>query len=551
MSQSLTKLGSDLFKNIEEVDLLWYSIFGSDLDKIWDKRDDALKKIVEKSRELLNRDKLRSGHATLLLRDPLSDRLYIEISTSSSLNPRMGSVPSLHLWDEKENYDSERQRCFYQLHDRLSTADEKFSKKARQDRGLTGWVAVTGFPLRVNSERAKERLEEIKHDNPEVCEKCDNYGTPIWGQRTSEFVIKDGSWSKRLLAVPIKSVSDDSVVIGVFRYVCTIESREITHLDVPILEAMARIASSIINLSRVNNIATRSNLLDLHISEVSKTGNILTLLSFFSKTFSSEITSLYIHLNCGGKEFLRLFDAHGISGPIGELRTKGLVKDYTHSSQGLTWELLQENYEKPRKHESVLDTNNWRGLNTAIFYERQLSRIGIKNLQELVDQKKHRELLENYSIKLLGQGLKDGERQLGVLKIEFPSFFDSSQHYKGHDLDFFNKCSQQIKTLLINYKNFIEGDWFLNADEKSAKEFTQLLYQIIRTRLIDKNECYDFWDNASSYMKKHRDAIEGENKELLKNLPKEERNLIKNTKKLILEWLPQKLLDEGFDHIFS
>lgn len=480
----------------------------------------------------------------------MSDRLYIEISTSSSINPHSGRVPSRHLWNKKENYDHETQRCFYQLHDRLSTADEKFSEKARQYRGLTGWVAVTGFPLRVNSERAKERLEEIKHDNPEVCEKCDAYGTPVWGQRTSEFVIKGGQWSKRLVAVPIKSVADDSIVIGVLRYVCTIESREITHFDVPILEAMARIASSILNLFRVSNLATRDHLLNIHISELTKTGNITNLLNCISSSFNSEITSLYLLLNCGGKEFLRLFDAHGISGPIGELRSKGLIQDYSDSSRGLTWELLQQNHERPKEHNSVLDTNNWRGLNTAVFYERQLSRIGIKNLRELVSQQKHRELLETYSIKLLGQGFRDGDRQLGVLKVEFPSVFDSSQHYKNHDLDFFSKCSEPIIDLLIKYKNFIEGDWFADANEKSAKEFTQLLYQIIRTRLVSESECPAFWDNVYSYMGKYSNIIEIEKKELLDNLPRQERSLIQNTKKIIIGWLPKKLLDVGFD-LFS
>jgi len=252
MSIRLTELGERLFKNVEAIQELWGNLFGQRLVSTWDNSSSALENIAEYTKKELNQGDMRNGEVTLFMRDPLSDSLILEYSTVKDLNPGHGRPPSnKHFSRRDENYDREQQCCFYTLCDRLASDEEKESSVSRETRGLTGWVCVTGYPLKVNSERSKERLEEVLQDYPWMLPEVNKYGAPAWGNHISEFPMDNpDQWSKRFLGVPVKSITSPHVTIGVLRYSSIPEGGVLTESDLYFLESMAELVSAVKNLER-------------------------------------------------------------------------------------------------------------------------------------------------------------------------------------------------------------------------------------------------------------------------------------------------------------
>lgn len=555
MDQTLSLLGSILFINTEEVQKLWHDTFGPKFEKYWGNINCALEKIVSETQKILNESGYsgneRNGHATLFLRDPLSDRLNLIFSTASFLNPNSRSPSELYFSEKSQNYDFDKKICYYQLYDRLTPDELKGELEARENRGLTGWVAVTGCPLRINSERAQPILEEIYSTNPIIHEKCKIYGVPTWGRHIAEFIIEKGKkaekWTKRFLAVPIKSIIDPSITIGVLRYTCTLEERELTRLDLPIIQSISDIISTVLNLDRIKRITMRDSLLELEMMKFRKTGNFYNFLKFIADSLGSEISSLYISIELNGREIVRLFDAYGISDEVGILRSEDLIKDHDNDMQGLTWELFNSKGDSVKVYKSVIDSNNWRGLNTEVFYKKHLSRLGIQGIDNLGKERRQKELLKTYSIKLMGMGLESDGNPLGVLKVEFPTTFDSSLHYEKDDQRFFEKCTVPIKEELSKYKSFISCEWFKKKGNNQSEEFVRLLSYILRTGLVKKDEGEQFWKNVDDYMKKHSEDIKKASVKHFKGFTCKEQDIWKNIFINIHKWLPQMLVSKLID----
>ena len=514
----LTELGERLFRNVEATQDLWENLFGQRLKATWDNSSSALKDIVEYTKKELNQGGLRNGEATLFMRDPLSDRLILEYSTVTDLNPGQGRPPSdKHFSYKDENYHEQRY-CYYDLCDRLTLDSKKDSMANRKNRGLTGWVCVTGHPLKVNSERSKERLDEILRDYPWMLPEVNKYGPPAWGNHISEFPMDDpDKWSKRFLGVPFKTVTYPHVTIGVLRYSSIPEGGVLTESDVYFLESMAELVSAVKNMDCFKTICLRSHRLPFEAKMFEETGNFYEFLQFIAKAMISKIASLYVYLNIDEKPVLRLVDAYGISGFTAELRSAGRISDYNSENTGLTWQLLHSRSDKIEVFDSVR-VEGWRGINTAIFYRDALGHHGITGIEaELENSTQRAALLDTYTIKLIGVKLKTSNNDpLGVLKVEFPSTFDSEEHYRrASDMEFFQHCAHCLSRNLQRLQSFASGSWFDSAKKGDCEEFAMLMNQMLQVQLIKRDEMSHFWEAAEAYAKKHTIQVQELNDTLI------------------------------------
>jgi hypothetical protein len=166
MRDDLGTLGEQVFANIANLQKVWFDRFGKGFHGTWQNPDEAIQEVVTSARDTLvankgtkKRKDNKELHATVFLRDPISDRLILRYSTNQDLNP--GNPDDKHDFYfssfKMNNYDTTTDRCFYQLHDRLSSA-VRAEESSRKARGLTGWVAVTGVPLKINNLKHVEAL---------------------------------------------------------------------------------------------------------------------------------------------------------------------------------------------------------------------------------------------------------------------------------------------------------------------------------------------------------------------------------------------------------
>ncbi len=424
----------------------------------------------------------------------------------------------------------------------------KNSDKARADRGFTGWVAVTGFPLRINSERSHPKIKDLMKIDNTISEKVLEYGAPEWGHRISEHKTdwREG-WSKRYLAVPVKSVNDPDITIGVLRYVCPLESKELTHIDLPILESFAKILSAIVNLERIKIVCSRDIRLELEAAYLQSSGDYDRFLKFVASSMRSAISSLYLPILIENNTHLRLMSAHGISGNVGELREQNKILDYTKITKGLTWEILTSHSESI-VHNSVLDSKGWAGLNTNIFYRQIFEALGVGKLHMLDSAADQKQLLSTYSVKLIGMHIGEEGKALGVLKVELPLHFDSSRHYDRDDITFLKGCVVELEKSLAELHSFINCEWF-NSENTTNDEFERLLRPIVKNKLIELDECPDFWECITDYIKHNEDSLNKRGSVFVATLAPRTLSKIRASIKKQGDWLPKLLTTKMLDWI--
>lgn len=504
MLPTIGNLGAILFNNVELIQNIWSDLFGKKFQDLWCDPETSIKEVIDFARDTIEKSTgLQKGasHATLFMRDPLTDRLILEYSTKNELN-KGSRPPSDRLFrNKRENYNGDNEECFYNLCDSLLNDNDKKSDISRETRGLTGWVTVTGIPLVINSSRSKEILEDMIKENLLAEQACETYGYPKWGHRIYEFPFPDNTkeWSKRFMAVPIKSIIDTSKTIGVVRYSCPLKCRELAQLDLLFLQSIAELISVLKNIKQVKILCNRDSDLQKECLDFKQTGDFSKFLESVAYCLRSRISSLYIAINVHGTTILRLVDAFGISGYTGNLRED--IKDYSYKEGGLTYELLECRDLEPRVYNSVVKSQKWRGRNTKLFYGKTLSELCINDIGGKLDNETYqRELLSRHPIKLMGCGLSEKEIPVGVIKVEFPKIYDDSQHYNASDEKFFVECARFLKRELICYQKFINGEWFKDTNSEKADEFIKFMSQIFRYKLIKSEDNLDeFWKNAQDY----------------------------------------------------
>ncbi|GJL65121.1 MAG: hypothetical protein NPIRA05_00920 [Nitrospirales bacterium] len=523
----------------QELLLLWAEIFGLKVRSAIEYPNDIFKVVVDRTQAILNRFNEREGEVCLFLRNPVTDRLILERSTVSCLNPGTVPPPTQLFENMKNNYDPASQTAFYDLYDRLSSQSEKRSEYSRKMRGLTGWVAVSGHPLLINDQNdLNDLISKLKIDIP-LQSTCLVYGMPLWGNRVTEFLYEDPhKWIKHYLAVPIKSIINPNCTIGVLRYACSLESQELNEMDQWALSWLAQIISNIKNLEYEKTVHDRNKTLPHRIAHLRENGDLHSFLEFLATSLRSKIASAYISVTEEDKTKLRLIEAFGISGKISDLRKKGEIEDYSHERSGLTWQLYESFQNRVKVYSSVGDDKAWTGRNTDIFYKHALAKLGFEFISEqLRNQSERGPLVRSYSIKLMGMGLSEKNVPVGVLKVEFPSDYDSSFHYKDEDRQFFQDCAEEIKLELVKYKDMINGKWFKKSNDQSVCEFVRIAGYIFQNKLIDKNHHMEFWTNAEKFAKTHYETIKKLDDQILQEINLREREWlfeIKNVGKKIL-----------------
>ncbi|RJQ13661.1 MAG: hypothetical protein C4560_13765 [Nitrospiraceae bacterium] len=511
MSTVLGNFGANLFQNIEQIQKIWFEKFGNEFQDSWKDPHTAIKNVVSLARKTLAENKgfnIHNCHLTLLMRDPITDRLVLVYSTNEKLNPGNDRIPAIYFSEagKESNFDNNTKKCYYKLHDRLSSSDsDRCGEMARKERGLTGWVAVTGTSLIINSSKHADYSARTFLEDARIDEQCQNFGEPFWGCRISEFPRKrdDNAWSLRYMAVPIKSIINPVKTIGVLRFVAPLSIPELTQIDLFFLEEVANVIAALNNIEGVKIIINRTEEFEKEKMIFEATGDFSRFLCFMSRSLRSYISSLYICLKKNDNiKILRLFDAYGITGKTGELRNTGKIQDYHSTSGGLTYRLLSE--PDPKVYDAVVTAPGWAGLNTILFYRSALENLGVP-----VDESNLREIVSRYGIKLMGCGLKEDSNNnpIGVLKVEFPVTFDDSKHYDRDDKDFFIKCAKILTNEVVNYKRFIEDNLLERRVDPS--DFIKYLLQIQRYKLLEPSQDFHrFWVAAAEYAVQHKTELE-------------------------------------------
>jgi hypothetical protein len=514
------KIGKMLFENLGSLQSIWIELFGNRFGKTWEDPNIGIIELINKARkqlaESVGEDNDEFAHITLFMRDPLTDRLILEYSTEPELLCEEAKRPSFNLFrDIKQNYDPDKKYCFIDLCDSLVNDDEKRNEICRLSRSLTGWVAVSGLPLKVNNSRSKDNLTDKLKEQKAYKKACDKYGYPLWSYRVSEFPKPEdeSGWSTRFMAIPINSVIKPNKTIGVLRFSCGIDSKnELSELDLLYFRSVAEIISVLKNMAQVKILCSRDALLEKEAMLFRQTGDFSSFLKFIASVMRSEICSLYISLKIKDEARIRLVDAHGISGCTGDLRDR--IKDYSHERTGLTYGISKLCDLETKMEISVVDSSDWKGINTKIFYGSVFKKLRVKSLEnKLEDEDSQKKLLQSHPIKLLGCNIKEKAYPVGVLKVEFPNTYDDNLHYTESDPKFIRECAKSLKEELKNYQNFINGKWFESANEKSVDDFLRYLSQINKFQLIvEKDQLNDFWENVNTFSTKYANIIEKSSK---------------------------------------
>jgi len=484
---------------------LWDEAMGGD-GCASDNLERSLRRILKVANDYLNVPD-RFGQMSLFFRDPFKDRLNLIASTVPELNPNCSPLNG-HFICQKENYDPADKVCYYELYDRLLPSERyRFDKEYSKRRGITGWIALTGCPLKLHGRPSDELIRvQFPNDHRFQC-LLNEYGFPISGSRISETLaeIATSGWTQ-YLGAPVISATNNSVTIGVIRYTAKLEQPLVEESDLEFLKGVAHLIAVVIRNSNANRHLSRQIKFASAYSNFKQKSRYHDFLGFVADSLSSKIASVYVAFWIGNERILRLVDAYGISDPVAKLRFTSKLADYSESGTGITWNLLGGNSDKPRVLD-VRDDTGWRGRNTLIFYQPAFLSRGIR-LADRNDAGALEGIVKSYSIRLMGCRLKPRGSSLpvGVLKVEFPTSYDAEESYGDEDIEFFESCRDALSGEVGLLSAFLDGDWFIGDTKPDLNEFARLLTTIITLNLVHVNEKPEFWSYVSTFIKNHPDA---------------------------------------------
>jgi hypothetical protein len=483
---------------------LWDACFGSGYQPT-ELLEPVLRRVIDFTNSTLNAAG-RHGNTSLFVRDPFADRLNLVCSTVRELNP--GECPSeAHFACKSENYDSTSKICYIDLFDRLTPdGKNRHDPECCRKRGVTGWIALTGCPLRLLGITPQPLLNSICRGENASNHAFDEFGPPVTGGRISETAAKSAAAGEtQYLGVPVISVTNRSIVTGVFRYCARLDSHLLTECDLEFLKHAAHIVSAVLRHFNSQKQLTRSIKFPAAVCRLKETANFHEFLDYAAESLSSNISSIYVGFRVGGKRILRILEARGISAPVRDLR--GLLSDYSATQTGITWALFDGPSAEPSTH-IVRDDSAWRGRNTRIFYEKVFGAKGI-TFKDDDDQSELRSLVRSYSIKLLGSKLRCMGRSnaVGVFKVEFPTCHDAEEFYSDGDKEFFRGCCDVLGEEVGSLAGFLEGDWFSARSPRPKNEFVRLLTTVVTCNLLKKEEKPEFWEKVAGFITEHRAVI--------------------------------------------
>jgi len=177
------------------------------------------------------------------------------------------------------------------------------------------------------------------------------------------------------------------------------------------------------------------------------------------------------------------------------------LKDYSESgvepSPGLTWEIYSSPRKRPYTTQKALQEKSWAGKNTRCFYEHLISD------SQLWCKPTVPKNFEQYPIKLMGRRIQPETGRLGVLKVEFPTTFDSQHHYKIEDKEFFERCCEALAPEMETLAKFLDCSWFSEkTGSEDFHEFQSLIFAVTHSKLLADIEHPEFWKSVKAYAKK-------------------------------------------------
>jgi hypothetical protein len=541
---------SELVDRLEDLLLVlqkWKTHFGTAFGETWNGAQHAdqgkmktIRDLVETAQSCLNSrdDQGRLGEASLLLRDAREDRLLLRYSTSRNL--LKGQANENQVKDPKSYFDDVLNCYCYPLYDRLVETRERSSEKARESRGLTGWVALTGHYLVVNGEYGKQGLLTLDEDRPETKGACQTYGCPIWGHHVSE-APSDPARPKRYIAVPVKSTADPNRTIGVLRYACSGRGRELSDADLLLLKEIADLVSAGLGLDATVTRALRWSRIGEQTERLRSSYDFGEFLEFLAKSLGSSIASVYLDIRgvVGSESRLRLLDAFGISAPVADLRDG--IQDYQTGDGGFTRWLFDHVARDITVVPSVHAHRSWKGKNTVAFYGEQF-----KALMDGTGAARGQptEIAKRYEIKIIGVPLFSYQDKVGVLKVELPTSFDDSRHYDKDDQEFFAKCAVAFGEVLGDFRSFLKCEWFVKPP--LVTEFvniTRMATAALRTRFVSPAEAKEFWGQLDAFVESNAVQVADEMSEFLARLPENQREVVQKSESWLTKFAKDVLTD--------
>ena len=487
----------------------------------------TIEDLVRTAQERLNqRDQRgRIGQASLLVRDPREDRLVLLYSTSSNL--RKCQANANEVKDPGHYFDGDQRCYFYPLYDRLAEPRERNSQLARESRGLTGWVALTGHYLVVNGKYGKHGLVTLDEDRPETTSACQTYGHPIWGHHICE-TASDPTKPDRYIAVPVKSSADTSRTVGVLRYACPCTGRELSDADLFLLRDLSDLISASLGLDATFTRALRGSHITERQEHLRRTYNLGEFLEFLARSLRSNIASVYLDVGDivgSGESMLRLLDAFGIGASVAHLRDE--IQDYQPREGGFTRWLFDQPSKDPTVVPSVHVHKSWKGKNTLAFYGEQF-----RTLMEGrgATRGQPTEAAKRYEIKIMGIPLfSDGER-VGVVKVELPNSFDDSKHYDKNDQAFLASQAVALGEVLGDFRSFLKCQWFVpHPNPHTVSNVARMAAELLRTRVVSPAEAKDLWSGLDAFINTNQEQIRDESADALGRLPPGQREVVQES----------------------
>src|ERR1035437_6393369 len=233
----------------EAVKCIWEQTFGQ-LHNGNDSFETVVAQILKSARSHLNRSG-RHGHLSVFTRDAFRDRLSLISSTVKELN-QGEKRPEAHLSRKEENYDPNKQICYYELFDRLlPEGRSRNDDKSRTSRGNTGWIFASSCPLILIGTFSQQAIKaQYLQDDDLFSVMLEEYGEPKSGCIISDLSAKDvAQGNTQYLGVPIfleGAQSSKRITIGVLRYTAKLRMPFVDKNDLCFLADVATIISAAI-----------------------------------------------------------------------------------------------------------------------------------------------------------------------------------------------------------------------------------------------------------------------------------------------------------------
>ena len=144
---------------------------------------------------------------------------------------------------------------------------------------------------------------------------------------------------------------------------------------------------------------------------------------------------------------------------------------------------------------SAHKATSWKGLNTALFYEKVFEEWGIiTSGKGKVNEVELKKVLTNYPIPLLGVPVRYKGEPVGVIKVEFPTTGHSLRQFDESDGQFLQRAAKVFAPELAAITSMVAGNnWFGSMGTDETELVFKRYLEIKRTALVREGESNAFF----------------------------------------------------------